>query len=165
MPFVVKDRLGGDATDHAIVLAAYGIGAAVGSLLQASRPVPRRYLTYMTLMWGFGCLPMAVIGVAQSLWVIVVAAVVVGAMFAAPMVLWGMLLQRRVPPHLLGRVSSLDFFVSISLMPVSMAVAGPVSEAIGITATFVVAGVVPLVVAVIAIVVGRLPQDEIAHPL
>lgn len=165
VPFVIKDRLGGDATDHAVVLAAYGIGAAVGSLLQASRPVPRRYLTYMNLMWGFGCLPMAAIGIAQSLWVIVVAAVVVGAMFAAPMVLWGMLLQRRVPPHLLGRVSSLDFFVSISLMPVSMAVAGPVSEAIGLTTTFVVAGVVPIVVAVVAIVAFKLPQDEIAHPL
>jgi hypothetical protein len=30
-----------------------------------------------------------------------------------------------VPPHLLGRVSSLDFFVSLALMPVSMALAGP----------------------------------------
>jgi hypothetical protein len=41
------------------------------------------------------------------------------------MVIWGTLLQRRVPPHLLGRVSSLDFFVSLALMPVSMALAGP----------------------------------------
>ena len=165
VPFVIKDRLGGDATDHAVVLAAYGIGGAVGSILQASLPIPRRYLTYMNLMWGFGCLPMALIGIAESLWVIVVAAVLVGAMFSAPMVLWGTLLQRRVPAHLLGRVSSLDFFVSISLMPVSMAVAGPVSEAIGLTATFVAAGLVPLVVAVVVTIAFRLPQDEIAHPL
>nr|WP_297414507.1 hypothetical protein [uncultured Nocardioides sp.] len=81
------------------------------------------------------------------------------------MVIWGTLLQRRVPPHLLGRVASLDFFVSVSLMPVSMALAGPVSEAIGLRTTFVVAGVVPAVVAVVAIVWARLPQDELAHPL
>ena len=32
VPFVVKDRLGGDAGDHALVLAAFGVGGAVGSL-------------------------------------------------------------------------------------------------------------------------------------
>jgi hypothetical protein len=63
-----------------------------------------------------------------------------------------------VPPHLLGRVASLDFFVSISLMPVSMALAGPVSDAIGLRTTFIVA-------AVVATVWAKLPQDEIAHPL
>jgi formate hydrogenlyase subunit 4 len=86
-------------------------------------------------------------------------------MFSAPMVIWGTLLQRRVPPHMLGRVASLDFFVSISLMPVSMALAGPVSEAIGLRTTFFIAAVVPTVAAVVATVWARLPQDEIAHPL
>ena len=57
--------------------------------------------------------------------------------------LWGTLLQRRVPPAMLGRVSSLDFFVSLALMPVSMAIAGPVGETIGIATTFLIAGLVP----------------------
>ena len=48
------------------------------------------------------------IGVAGSVWLIIVAAFMVGAAFSAPMVIWGTLLQRRVPPHLLGRVASLD---------------------------------------------------------
>ena len=87
-----------------------------------------------------------------------------GALFSAPMVIWGTLLQRRVPPALLGRVASLDFFVSVSLMPVSMALAGPVSEAIGLRTTFAVAGIVPVVVAVVAIVWARLPQDELRPP-
>jgi hypothetical protein len=81
------------------------------------------------------------------------------------MVIWGTLLQRRVPPELLGRVASLDFFVSISLMPVSMAIAGPVSEAIGLRTTFLIAGVVPAAAAVVTIVAARLPRDEVAHPL
>ena len=37
---------------------------------------------------------------------------------------------------MLGRVSSLDFFVSLALMPISMALAGPVGEAIGYGWTF-----------------------------
>ena len=93
-----------------------------------------------------------------------VAALVCGAVFEAPMVIWGTLLQRRVPAHMLGRVASLDFFVSVSLMPVSMALAGPVSEAIGLRATFAIAGLAPLVFAVVAIVWARLPRGRARPP-
>lgn len=165
IPFLIKDRLGGGPGDHALVMAAFGIGAAAGSLAQASRPMPRRYLTVMNLMFGLGALPLACYGVATAIWQIVIASFVLGGLFAAPMVIWGTLLQRRVPPHLLGRVASLDFFVSISLMPISMALAGPVSHAIGLRTTFLIAGIVPGVVAVVAILWAKLPADEIAHPL
>jgi MFS family permease len=165
VPFLIKDRLGGGPGDHAVVLAAFGIGGAVGSMAMASLTMPRRYLTAMNLLWGLGCLPFIAMGMADDIWVVVVAAFVIGAMFSAPMVIWGTLLQRRVPPHMLGRVASLDFFVSASLMPVSMALAGPVSEAIGLRTTFLIAGLVPGVAAVVATVWARLPQDEVAHPL
>ncbi|MDP2775241.1 MAG: MFS transporter, partial [Nocardioides sp.] len=165
VPFLIKDRLGGGPGGHALVLAAFGIGGAIGSLAMASFRMPRRYLTVMNLMWGVGCLPLAVMGVATAVWQVVAAALVLGAMFSAPMVIWGTLLQRRVPAHMLGRVASLDFFVSISLMPVSMALAGPVSELIGLRMTFFIAAVVPGVAAVVATVWAKLPADEIAHPL
>jgi MFS family permease len=165
IPFLIKDRLGGGPGDHAWVFAAFGIGGAVGSLAMASFKMPRRYLTLMNLMWGVGCLPLLVIGFATAVWQVVVSAFVLGALFSAPMVIWGTLLQRRVPPHMLGRVASLDFFVSVSLMPVSMALAGPVSEAIGLRATFAIAGIAPGVFAIVAVLWARLPQDEIAHPL
>ena len=165
VPFIVKDRLGGDAGDHALVLAAFGVGGAVGSLGMASMRMPRRYLTWMNLVWGIACLPLIVIGYADELWVVVVSAFVLGVLFSAPMVIWGTLLQRRVPPDLLGRVASLDFFVSIALMPVSMALAGPVSEAIGVSTTFLIAGVAPIGFALVAIFWAKLPADEIAHPL
>jgi MFS family permease len=119
----------------------------------------------MNLMFGAGCVPMVLMGMAPAIWVLVVCSFLLGVLFSAPMVIWGTLLQRRVPPHLLGRVASLDFFVSVSLMPVSMALAGPVSDVIGVENTFLVAGVAPVVFAVVAIVWARLPQDEIAHPL
>ena len=165
IPFLIKDRLGGGPDDHSYVLAAFGIGGALGSLLVASIRMPRRYLTLMNVGWGLGCLPFVAIALAESVWVVIAAAAVMGALFSAPMVIWGTLLQRRVPPALLGRVASLDFFVSISLMPISMALAGPVADAIGLRNTFYIAGTVPLVVAVVATVWARLPADEIAHPL
>ncbi|GIG88659.1 MFS transporter [Plantactinospora endophytica] len=165
IPFVVKDRAGGGPGDHALVMAAFGVGGAIGSLGMAAFRMPRRYLTVMNLFWGLGCLPLAVVGVAGQVWVIAVAVFAVGICFSAPMVIWGTLLQRRVPPHMLGRVSSLDFFVSLVFMPVSMAVAGPVSTGIGLGATFALAGLLPALLAILAIGLARMPQDELAHPL
>jgi hypothetical protein len=66
---------------------------------------------------------------------------------------------------MLGRVSSLDFFVSLSFMPLSMALAGPVSGLIGVPTTFLLAGLVPPALAVVAIAAARLRADELAHPL
>ena len=165
LPFAVFDQTGGGAGAFALVIGAFGVGGAVGSVVIASFTLPRRYLTWMNLMWGAGCIPLVVIGLTDQLWVMVIAVFAVGFTFSGATVIWGTLLQRRVPPELLGRVSSLDFFVSLLFMPVSMAVAGPVGEAIGVAPAFIIAGAVPVVLAVIAIVAGRLPKDEIEHPL
>jgi MFS family permease len=165
LPFAVRDQTGSGAGGFAFVLGAFGVGGAIGSLVVSSLRMPRRYLTTMILLWGAGAAPMALIGMTDRLWVMGLAAFVVGFTGSAAMVIWGTLLQRRVPPHLLGRVSSLDFFVSLALMPVSMAVAGPVGEWIGIPTTFVLAGAVPVFLAAAAILAWRLPADEIAHPL
>ena len=164
VPFAVRDA-GGGPSQHAFVLMAFGVGGAVGSLVVASLRLPRRYLTVMNLLWGVGCIPIVVFGFSSELWVMVAAGAVMGTTFQAGMVIWGTLLQRRVPSALLGRVSSLDFFVSLSFMPVSMALAGTVGEVVGLTTVFLVAGLGPPVLAVVAIVAARMTADEIAHPL
>ena len=85
-------------------------------------------------------------------------------MFSAPMVIWGTLLQRRVPAHMLGRVASLDFFISVSLMPVSMALAAPIADLLGLRTTFYIAGIVPGVLAIVAIIWARMPAGRDRAP-
>ena len=165
VPFVVRDQLGGDARMFGFLLAIMGVGGAAASLATASFPLPRRYLTVMMVSWGAGSLPIAAVGVMDSFWALAAALFVFGATGGVGMVIWGTLLQRRVPPHLLGRVSSLDFFVSLALMPVSMALAGPAAEVVPLWLIFLVAGTVCPVMAVVALVVARMPADELAHPL
>lgn len=165
LPFAVKDQTGGGAGAFALALAAFGVGGAVGSLAVASMRLPRRYLTLMILAWGFGGLPLAIIGYTSWLWVMVVALFICGLLFSGASVVWGTLLQRRVPPAMLGRVSSLDFFVSLALMPISMAVAGPVGEWIGIAPAFLIAGLVSPLLALATLAFARLGKDELAHPL
>jgi len=59
---------------------------------------------------------------------------------------WATTKQRLVPGRLLGRVSSLDWFVSIGLLPLSFALTGPVASAIGVRTTLVGAGILGAIV-------------------
>lgn len=165
LPFVVEEQLRGDSRMFGFLLAIMGLGGAIASLATASVTLPRRYLTVMMACWGIGSLPLAAVGVMSEFWMVAVALFVFGATGGVGMVIWGTLLQRRVPPRLLGRVSSLDFFVSLALMPVSMALAGPVAEVVPLGVIFLVAGTVCPVVAVVALAAARMPSDELAHPL
>ena len=66
----------------------------------------------------------------------------VGAMEAAGTVVWATLKSRLVPGELLGRVSSIDWFVSTALMPLSYVLTPVVVRYVGVSATFELAGTV-----------------------
>lgn len=165
LPFITAERFDDGARIYGFVLAAFGIGGAIGALAVSSFRLPRRYLTIMMLMWGPGALPLVIVGWTHSFPLMAVAAFIVGVTDGAGMVIWGTLLQRRVPSAMLGRVSSLDFFVSLAFMPVSFAVAGPLSKVISMETIFLVAGVAPILLAGAALFGAKMRRDEIAHPL
>lgn len=165
LPFITRERFVHGGQIYGFAIAAYGLGGALGALAVSMRPLPRRYLTVMMMLWGIGTLPLAAVGVTWSFPVMAVALFVVGLAGGAGMVIWGTLLQRRVPAQMLGRVSSLDFFVSLSFLPLSMAVAGPLSKVVAVEYIFAAAGFAPMVLAAIALIAARMHRDEIAHPL
>ncbi|WP_194409025.1 MFS transporter [Microbacterium cremeum] len=165
LPFLTRDRIGEDPRWFGFLLAIYGVGGVVGSIVVSSMRLPRRYLTVMMGVWGVSTLPFAVVGLTHVYWVMALCLFVVGFGFSYGNVIWGTLLQRRVPRHMLGRISSLDFFVSLALMPLSMALAGPLAQVVPIETIFIAAGVIPLGLGTIAYLVARMPADEIAHPL
>lgn len=165
LPFIAQERFSDGARSYGFILAFFGVGSAVGALVVSSRRLPRRYLTVMMAMWGLGSLPLVIIGTTWSFGWMALASFAVGITDGAGMVIWGTLLQRRVPRAMLGRVSSLDFFVSLAFMPVSFAIVGPLSKVVSMEAIFIVAGVVPAVIGTVAWAAAKMPRDEIAHPL
>ncbi len=165
LPFIAQDRFADGARAYGFILAFFGVGSALGALAVSSRRLPRRYLTVMMVMWGAGSLPLVVVGITSSFPAMAAATFVVGVTDGAGMVIWGTLLQRRVPTAMLGRVSSLDFFVSLAFMPVSFAIVGPLSKVVSMEAIFLAAGIVPVLLGAIAMAAARMPRDEIAHPL
>lgn len=165
LPFVTRERFGPDPRLFGFLLACFGAGGVVGSVVVSSLRMPRRYLSAMTLVWGLSTLPFVVIGLTHEYWLMAVSGFACGFGFSYGNVIWGTLLQRRVPRHMLGRISSLDFFVSLALMPISMALAGPLSTVVEIPVIFVIAGLVPFVLSLLVLWIARMPRDEIAHPL
>ena len=165
LPFVVRNDLDAGAGGYGAVLAAAGAGSVLASLIVSQRGAPRRYLTFMYGMWTVSTVAFVGYAIGTALWQFMAFAVFFGACETAGMVVWGTLMSSRVPPGLRGRVHSLDWFISIGLVPVSFALTGPLSKGIGVDATLILAGVVPMVVCVVLYIVARLHRDEDLHPL
>jgi DHA3 family tetracycline resistance protein-like MFS transporter len=146
VPYIVKNLLGGSAGDLGIVFAAGGLGAILSALVMGQRELPRKHITFMYLTWTAAAGAEAIYGVATALWHAMLAAFVAGSLSTAGLIVWMTLMQRRVPRHLLGRVTSLDWFVSIGLIPVSYALTGPIAESVGVRETMIAAGVVGAIV-------------------
>jgi len=160
LPYVIRNDLGAGAAGFGAVLAAAGAGAIAVSLVLSQRGVPRRYLTFMYALWAVATLPLIGYAVGTALWQFLLLGGFYGACETGGMVVWGTLMSTRVPPGLRGRVHSLDWFVSIGLTPVSFALTGPLSKAIGIDATLVLAAVVPAVAMVVLYFAAGLRRDE-----
>jgi MFS family permease len=149
IPYLVKNELGGGADDLGLVFAAGGAGALLAALLVGQLGLPRRVLTFAYVTWAASVVVLVPYGLATELWHMVLASVAGGAGFTAGIIAWTTLMHRIVPGDVLGRVTSLDWFVSVSLMPVSFAITGPVADALGPRATLVGAGLLatPLMLA------------------
>jgi Transmembrane secretion effector len=135
MPFVIRNHLHGGAGGLGLVLAAGGIGAIIASLTTGQRGLPKRPLVAVYLFWAVAAF--ALVGYAQAghVWeAALVSALSVGSL-AAGQILWESLLQRCVPDEFLGRVASVDSFVSSGLVPLSLAITGPVAGALGTLVT------------------------------
>jgi MFS transporter, DHA3 family, tetracycline resistance protein len=165
LPFIAKQRFEDGARTYGFILAFFGVGSALGALAVSSGRLPRRYLTVMMTMWSVGSIPLVVVGITSSFPLMAAATFVIGVTDGAGMVIWGTLLQRRVPTEMLGRVSSLDFFVSLAFMPVSFAIVGPLSKVVSMQTIFLVAGIAPVLLAAVAMSAARMRSDELAHPL
>jgi transmembrane secretion effector len=142
LPFVVKNHMGGTARDLGYVLAAGGVGAILAAIWMGARSLPRRFITFIYVVWTISTLAVAGYGLARHVWQAMIASFTFGALEAAGTIVWATTKQRLVPSRLLGRVSSFDWFISIGLVPVSYALTGPVAAAIGARATLVGAGVI-----------------------
>jgi len=163
IPYIVKNDMGGTAADFGVVVAVAGLGGALGSVFMGRRDLPRRPVNVTYWAFGFGCFPLTLYAIATQTWHLMLIGFAIAFMFSAGMVIWSTMMQTRVPRELRGRVTSLDWFVSIGLVPVSLALTGPVSGAVGIDTTFIAAGVLGAValLGMLVVVPGLYERREV----
>ena len=140
LPYIIRNDLGGDAATFGAVLAAGGLGSIAAALILSRTGAPRRHVTFMWCAWGVGTTLDIGLAVASAAWQMCAIAFLSFGCATAGMVIWSTMMNTLVPAEMLGRVSSVDWFVSIGLIPVSFALTAPVAEWLGPRTTLGVAG-------------------------
>jgi MFS family permease len=161
LPYIIRNDLGGDADTFGLVLAAGGLGSILAALLLSRTGVPRRYVTFMWGAWCVGDLLVVLLAIAGAAWQMCLIALVSFGLGTMGMMVWNTMMNTIVPAEMLGRVSSFDWFVSTSLIPLSFAATGPVAELIGARTTLAVSGVLGALTLVFLFIPGvRDPEQE-----
>jgi DHA3 family tetracycline resistance protein-like MFS transporter len=142
VPYMVKNILHGSPSDLGLVFAAGGIGAVAAAFVVGQRGQPRRDITWMYLCWTIATLAVVGYGLASTIPQLMLACLLFNALEAAGTIMWSTIKQRHTPSNLLGRISSLDWLISISLLPLSFAITGPVADVVGVRATLIGAGLI-----------------------
>ena len=140
LPFVVKNDLHASAAALGAVYSATATGALASALVYGQRGLPRRYVLTMYLAWAIVSFAIAGYGLATGITQLVTLGFLAGLATTIGQAIWATMLHQLVPRELLGRVSSLDWLLSSSLMPISIIIVGFLGEAIGARTTLLVAG-------------------------
>ncbi len=163
LPYVVKNALHGSAGDLGLVFAAGGLGAVAAAAVIGQYGHPRRDVTFMYVCWTLATLVVVGYGLGRSIPQLALACLLFNGLEAAGTVVWSTVKQRHVPSSMLGRVSSLDWLISISLLPVSFALTGPVVALVGVRATLVGAGLIGATATLAALFLPGMRSIERAH--
>lgn len=149
VPYIVRNDLGGSAAALGLVFGAGGVGSVAAAVVMGQRGrLPKRATTVLYLTWALGMLMTAGFGLVTRIWQAMLVALVAETSITVLIVIWITLVQRLVPPNLLGRVMSVDWMISTAGVPLSFAVVGPAADAFGVDATLIGAGVIGAAVTV-----------------
>jgi MFS family permease len=134
-PALARDELDG-ASSWAAIVACWGVGTAAGNLVALRARIRRPVLVAAIALVGASTQGV-ILGIGLGTAGIAALELLAGVASSLFFTLWDTSIQEQVPPHAISRVSSYDFSVSLGLMPLGMAVAGPVALAVGLHATLV----------------------------
>jgi predicted MFS family arabinose efflux permease len=163
VPLLIRNVLHQGPLALGLVLAAGGVGGGATAVLVAKFGAPRLRITWMWVGWAVSGAGIVGLAVAPNVWVAGMFACIITGMLMYGNVLWNPMLQELVPPALLGRASSVDWLVSLSLSPLGVLVGGAAAGAIGTRTTMLIGGCVALAVCGILFIPGvRDPERRLS---
>ena len=144
MPLLVTKHFHGQVADLAAAESAFGISIIMGGLLLSVwGGFKRRIVTSATGVAGLG-LGTVLIGLAPSnaFWIALAGMFVMGFMNVFANGALMAIMQKVIPNHMQGRVMSLLGSATALMTPLSLILAGPISDRLGLQVWYIVGGTV-----------------------
>jgi MFS family permease len=151
LPVVTREEFGGNFVYAAASVAA-GLGGGISALFWAKIKVPRPGL-WSVLSWMLFSLSLLVLVFPVHPWLVIGVYFIVGLSTEPFGVYWPTAIQREVPRELQARVFSVDHMGSLALMPLGMALVGPITEWVGMTEFLIFAVLFHVVTCIIVLFV------------
>ena len=152
LPLLVKHVLLADARVFGLITAAIGLGEASGGIIVTLLP-QRRAGPVMYAAEFLAAAALAGFGVFRSLGPILACAFLNGVGLTVFQVIWESALQRHVPTQMLGRVSSVDYFGALLLLPFAPIAYGFAIQRYPIPEIFAVSGLAAALLCALALLV------------
>jgi DHA3 family macrolide efflux protein-like MFS transporter len=165
MPILVTKHFGGGALQLGWLESAWGVGVVAGGLaLSAWGGFRRRVATSLMGVVGMGIGTLAIGLSPASAFALALGGMFFGG-FMNPMANGPLFatLQSTVAPEMQGRVMSLVGSGAAAMMPLSLLIAGPVADALGVRVWYVVGGLACAVIGLLAFTVPAIMSVEENH--
>jgi MFS family permease len=127
LPKLVKEHFDRGVGAFGLLAGMVGVGTVCGTLLFGQLQPRRRRGVISYWLWLVNSLAIAALALAPWYELAAGLAVLRGICIGFGIAVWETMLQELVPPRLLGRVISLDFFGSWGLMPIGLAIWGGIA--------------------------------------
>lgn len=147
MPLLVKDHFNGTAWHLGAIEAAFGIGVLVGGIsLGVWGGFKKRIYTSLMGLGGIG-IGILIVGLAPAnFFPLAIAGMLLGGLMSSfcngPIMA---IFQSTVAPSMQGRVLTLVGSATAAMMPLGLALAGPIADIIGVRTWFLIGGLATIV--------------------
>ncbi|MGA9399003.1 MAG: MFS transporter [Anaerolineaceae bacterium] len=162
MPLLVTKVFNGTAYHLGLLESVFGIGVVIGGLILSTwGGFKRRVITAMLGLIGMGAgILMIGLSGANTFWIAVAGMALGGLMNPLTNGPLFAIVQSTVEPSMQGRVFTLLGSLSAAMSPLSLAVAGPLADTLGIPIWYIIAGVACILMGVVSFAIKPVMQLE-----
>jgi predicted MFS family arabinose efflux permease len=142
LPYLLRHTFHDSKVIVGYTFAVMGFSGTIGALVASNMKLPRRRIRVMVAYWTIASFAGLIVGVATNYWEVMIFPLVASPLLLFGNVIWESMMQTEVPRGLLGRVSSVDWFMSLGLAPIGVVLAGYLAVEWGVRTYFVVMSLV-----------------------
>jgi MFS family permease len=160
---VITKREFGTAAVYATSAALFSLGGAISAIICIKTKVKNPGLVSV-VVWGLFILAPLVLAFPTPRWVVLLAYFAAGFSVGPWEAFWATQVQREVPPEYQGRVFSIDYMGSWGLMPLGMALAGPMVSLFGEQELLIGVAIFHLFICAVVLLVPGVKEMKSSRP-